>query len=110
MKNSYYELIDQTYHFPQNGFNMVDGTLSFNDVNLHKLIEKYGTPFKLLYLPKIREKIRQSRKYFNKAISENNYSGKYEFCYCTKCCHFNHVIRTALKENVSLETSSSFDI
>ncbi|MCP9292637.1 arginine decarboxylase [Gracilimonas sediminicola] len=110
MKNTYHELIDQTYHFPQNGFSLVDGTLNFNNVDLHYLIEKYGTPFKLAYLPKIREKIKQSREYFNKAIAENNYSGSYEFCYCTKCCHFNHVVRTALKENVSLETSSSFDI
>ncbi|MAO64914.1 MAG: arginine decarboxylase [Balneola sp.] len=110
MKNNYFDLIDQTYHFPQNGFELVDGTLHFNNVDLHGLIQKYGTPFKVSYLPKIREKIRLSRQYFNKAISENNYSGKYEFCYCTKCCHFNHVVRTALKENVSLETSSSFDI
>lgn len=110
MKNHYFDLIDQTYHFPQNGFELIDGTLHFNNVDLHELIQKYGTPFKVSYLPKIREKIRLARTYFNKAIKENNYSGKYEFCYCTKCCHFNHVVRTALKENVSLETSSSFDI
>jgi arginine decarboxylase len=110
MKNNYFDLIDQTYHFPQNGFELVDGTLHFNGVDLHELIQKYGTPFKVSYLPKIREKIAQARLWFNKAIDENNYSGKYEFCYCTKCCHFNHVVRTALKENVSLETSSSFDI
>ncbi|WP_020403067.1 hypothetical protein [Gracilimonas tropica] len=110
MKNNYFDLIDQTYHFPQNGFELVDGTLHFNGVDLQKLIEKYGTPFKVSYLPKIREKINNARQYFNKAIQENNYSGRYEFCYCTKCCHFNHVVRTALKENVSLETSSSFDI
>ena len=110
MKNNYFDLIDQTYHFPQNGFELVDGTLHFNNVDLHKLIKKYGTPFKVSYLPKIRERIGQARQWFNKAIEENNYSGKYEFCYCTKCCHFNHVVRTALKENVSLETSSSFDI
>ncbi|MFP8488374.1 arginine decarboxylase [Gracilimonas sp. Q87] len=110
MKNTYYELIDQTYDFPQNGFDLKNGTLHFNGVDLHRLIKKYDTPFKVSYLPRIREKIAQSRHWFNKAIEENNYSGKYEFCYCTKCCHFNHVIRTALKENVSLETSSSFDI
>ncbi|MDZ7806962.1 MAG: hypothetical protein U5K71_07590 [Gracilimonas sp.] len=110
MKNTYYELIDQTYDFPQNGFDLKNSTLHFNGVDLHRLIKKYGTPFKISYLPKIREKIAQSRQWFNSAIEENNYSGKYEFCYCTKCCHFNHVVRTALKENVSLETSSSFDI
>ncbi|MDD4142164.1 MAG: arginine decarboxylase [Bacteroidales bacterium] len=47
---------------------------------------------------------------FNRAINSNNYSGKYNFCYCTKCCHFYHVISEALKHDVNLETSSSFDI
>lgn len=110
MKNNYFELIDQTYDFPQNGFDLLNGNLSFNKVDLTNLIKKYGTPFRLTYLPDIREKIQTARKLFNNAISENNYSGRYEFCYCTKCCHFNHVVSKALKENVSLETSSSFDI
>lgn len=110
MKNTYFELIDQTYDFPQNGFNLINGNLSFNNVDLTKLIENYGTPFRLTYLPDITEKIQTARKLFNNAIAQNNYSGRYEFCYCTKCCHFNHVVSKALKENVSLETSSSFDI
>ena len=38
------------------------------------------------------------------------YNGKYYYCYCTKCCHFNHVITEALNHDVHLETSSSFDI
>jgi len=110
MKNNYFDLIDQTYHFPQNGFELINGSLHFNNVDLQRLIQKYDTPFKISYLPKIRERIVKAREWFNKAIDEHNYSGNYEFCYCTKCCHFNHVVRTALKENVSLETSSSFDI
>ncbi|MFV1885122.1 MAG: arginine decarboxylase [Balneola sp.] len=110
MRNTYKELIEQTYYFPQNGFELINGYLSFNGVDLKHLINKHGTPFRLTYLPKIREQIREARGYFDNAIKEFDYKGKYEFCYCTKCCHFSHVIRTALKENVSLETSSSFDI
>ena len=110
MKNTYFELVDQTYDFPQNGFALKNGTLSFHNVDLIQLIEKYGTPFRLTYLPSIEKKIKTARKLFNDAIKEHNYSGQYEFCYCTKCCHFNHVVSKALKENVSLETSSSFDI
>ncbi len=110
MKNTYRELIEQTYYFPQDGFDLKDGYLEFNNVDLAGLIKKYGTPFRLTYLPKIRSQIKKARTYFSKAIEEYNYKGKYEFCYCTKCCHFSHVVRTALKENVSLETSSSFDI
>ncbi|MEQ9308934.1 MAG: arginine decarboxylase [Balneolaceae bacterium] len=110
MKNTYKELIEQTYYFPQNGFELKNGYLEFNGVDLKKIIDKYGTPFRLTYLPKIRSQIKKSRAYFENAFKEFDYQGKYEFCYCTKCCHFSHVIRTAMKENVSLETSSSFDI
>ena len=110
MKNSYKELIDQTYYFPQEGFDLHDGTLHFNGIDLKKIIDTYGTPFRINYLPKIREQIQEARSLFNKAMVKHSYEGSYEFCYCTKCCHFSHVVKTALKENVSLETSSSFDI
>lgn len=110
MKNTYKELIEQTYYFPQNGFELDKDYLSFNKVDLKKLIDTYGTPFRLTYLPKIRQQVQKARQYFSNAIKEFDYKGNYEFCYCTKCCHFSHVVRTALKENVSLETSSSFDI
>lgn len=110
MKNTYKELIEQTYYFPQDGFELKEGYLNFNNVDLKGLIDKYGTPFRLTYLPKIRSQIQEARTYFANAMKEYDYKGKYEFCYCTKCCHFSHVIRTALKENVSIETSSSFDI
>ncbi|RNC85221.1 MAG: arginine decarboxylase [Balneola sp.] len=110
MKNTYRELIEQTYDFPQNGFDESNGYLTFNNVDLKHLIDKYGTPFRLTYLPKIKEQIREARTYFKNAFEKHNYSGNYEFCYCTKCCHFSHVIRTALTEDVSIETSSSFDI
>jgi len=110
MKNSYKELIEQTYYFPQEGFDLHDGTLHFNGIDLKKIIDTYGTPFRINYLPKIREQIQVARSLFNKAMVKHSYEGSYEFCYCTKCCHFSHVVKTALKENVSLETSSSFDI
>jgi arginine decarboxylase len=110
MKNTYFDLIEQTYYFPQDGFDLRDGYLAFHGVSLKYLIEKYGTPFRLMYLPRIGEQIKKARNLFNRAINEYNYQGKYYFCYCTKCCHFHHVITAALKHQVNLETSSSFDI
>lgn len=110
MKNTYRELIEQTYYFPQNGFDESKGYLTFNNIDLKQLIDKYGTPFRLTYLPKIKEQITKARTYFQHSFQEHDYQGSYEFCYCTKCCHFSHVIRTALTEGVSIETSSSFDI
>jgi arginine decarboxylase len=110
MKNTYFDLIDQSYYFPQDGFDLKDGYLSFHGISLKYLINKYGTPFKLLYLPRIGEQIKRARNLFNRSIKKHSYAGKYHYCYCTKCCHFAHVIKTALKEGVHLETSSSFDI
>ena len=110
MKNTYFDLIEQSYYFPQEGFDLKDGYLSFHGVSLKYLIEKHGTPFRFIYLPKIGDQIKKARNLFNRAIKNTGYNGKYHFCYCTKCNHFYHVIKEALNHNVDLETSSSFDI
>ena len=110
MKNTYFDLIEQSYYFPQEGFDLRDGYLTFHGVSIKYLIEKYGTPFRLMYLPRIGDQIKKARNLFNRAIKANNYEGEYNYCYCTKCCHFHHVIGAALKHKVHLETSSSFDI
>ena len=110
MKNTYFDLIEQTYYFPQEGFDLRDNNLTFHGISLKHLIKKYGTPFRFIYLPKIGDQIKKSRNLFNKAIKKNNYKGKYFYCYCTKCNHFSHVVNEALKHNVNLETSSAYDI
>jgi arginine decarboxylase len=110
MKNTYFDLIDQSYYFPQEGFDLRNNHLTFHGISLKYLIEKYGTPFRFIYLPKIGDQIKKARNLFNRAIKKNNYRGKYFYCYCTKCNHFHHVVSEALKHNVHLETSSSFDI
>ncbi len=110
MKNTYFDLVEQSYYFPQDGFDLHDGYLTFHGISLKYLIAKYGTPFKLYYLPRIGEQIKRSRNLFNRAIKANDYKGKYHYAYCTKCNHFQHVVSTALKHNVDLETSSAFDI
>ena len=110
MKITYNDLIEQTYYFPQDGFDLRDGNLTFHGVSLMHLIKKHGTPFRFMYLPKIGDQIKKSRNLFKRAIKKNAYKGTYHYCYCTKCNHFFHVIKEALKHQVDLETSSSFDI
>jgi len=110
MKNTYFDLIEQSYYFPQEGFDLRNNNLTFHGISLIHLIKKYGTPFRFIYLPKIGDQIKKSRNLFNKAIKKNNYKGRYFYCYCTKCNHFSHVINEALKHNVNLETSSAYDI
>jgi len=110
MKNTYFDLIEQSYYFPQEGFDLRDNGLTFHGISLKYLIKKYGTPFRFIYLPKIGDQIKKARNLFNKAIKKNSYKGNYYYCYCTKCNHFSHVINEALKQNVNLETSSAYDI
>lgn len=110
MKNTYSDLIDQSYDFPQEGFDLRDGYLMFHGLSLKYLIDKYKTPFRLIYLPRITDQINKAKNLFDRAIEKNQYKGKYYYCYCTKCCHFSHVIKKALKEDIHLETSSAFDI
>jgi len=110
MKNTYFDLIEQSFYFPQDGFDLRNGNLTFHGVSLKQLIEKHGTPFRFIYLPKIGDQIKKARNLFNRVIKNNAYKGKYNFCYCTKCNHFYHVINEAVKHKVDLETSSSYDI
>lgn len=110
MKNTYFNLIDQSFYFPQEGFDLRDDYLTFHGISLKYLIEKYGTPFRFIYLPKIGDQIKKARNLFNRAIKKNGYRGEYHYCYCTKCNHFSHVISEAVKHDVHLETSSAFDI
>ena len=63
MANRYFDLIDQTFYFPQDGFDIDErGSLIFNGVPIRYLIDKYGTPLRLFYLPKIGAQIKKARK------------------------------------------------
>ena len=110
MKNRYFDLIDQTFEFPQEGFEVENGILTFHNFSLMYLIEKYGTPLRITYLPRIGTQIKRARNTFNRAIKSLSYKGKYYYCYCTKSNHFSYVLDEVLDHDVHLETSSSFDI
>ena len=70
MNNSYKELVDQTFNFPQEGFDLKDGYLEYNDVDVKALIDKYGTPLKFTYLPKIGMQINKAKKMFANAFKK----------------------------------------
>jgi arginine decarboxylase len=110
MNNTYTDLVHQTFHFPQEDFDVDDNGLQFNGVDIKALIDKYGTPFKLTYLPKIGKQISKAKKMFNDAIKKHRYDGKYFYCYCTKSSHFSFIVEETLKHNVHLETSFAYDL
>ncbi|WP_298325929.1 arginine decarboxylase [uncultured Dokdonia sp.] len=110
MKTKYIDLIEQTYYFPQEEFNLNKNHLEFHGIDLMKLVEQYGAPLKFTYLPKISDNIQRAKKWFADAIETNGYEGSYNYCYCTKSSHFKHVLNEALSNNIHIETSSAFDI
>src|SRR5258706_15366796 len=110
MTNSYFDLVHQAFNFLQEDFDVKDGYLEFNDVDVKALIDKYGTPLKLSYLPKIGMQIKKSKQMFAAAFKKHKYEGKYFYCYCTKSSHFSFIVEEALKNDIHLETSYAYDI
>lgn len=106
----YIDLIEQTFDFPPKEFRVENHELLFHEVPLMEIIQQYGTPLKITYLPKISENIQYSKEIFRKAMQKFQYSGDYVYCYCTKSSHFSFVLEEALKNDIHIETSSAFDI
>jgi arginine decarboxylase len=110
LNTKYSDLIDQTYYFPQEEFKLDGAQLKFHDIDLMELVKQYGAPLKFTYLPKISDNINRAKGWFNSAIEKHDYKGNYNYCYCTKSSHFEHVLNEALKNDIHIETSSAFDI
>jgi len=110
MNTKYFDLIDQSFDFPQPEFKLEDKSLQFHDVDLMKLIAQYGAPLKFTYLPQISNNIQRAKTWFANAFKKYDYKGNYNYCYCTKSSHFKHVLDEALTNNIHIETSSAFDI
>ncbi len=110
MTNSYSALVQQTFNFPQEDYALKDEYLQYNGVDLKALIDKYGTPLKMTYLPKIGSQINKAKRMFANALKKHKYEGEYKYCYCTKSSHFSFIIEEALKHGIHLETSYAYDI
>ncbi len=110
MNNSYADLVNQTFNFPQEDFKVENSYLQYNGQDLKALIDKYGTPLKMTYLPKIGMQIAKAKQMFENAFKKHKYEGKYNYCYCTKSSHFSFIVEEALKSNIHLETSYAYDI
>lgn len=110
MNTKYVDLINQTFYFPQEEFKLNKDNLLFHNIDLLGLVEKYGSPLKFTYLPKISENIANVKTMFRKAMDKNKYKANYYYCYCTKSSHFSYVLNEAFKNDIHVETSSAFDV
>jgi arginine decarboxylase len=111
MNTKYFDLINQTFYFPQEEFTLdKDNNLHFHNIDLMKLVEQYGTPLKFTYLPAISNNINKAKNWFRKSMEKIGYDGEYYYCYCTKSSHFKFIMDEAFKNNIHIETSSAYDI
>ncbi len=110
MNNTYIDLVKQTFDFPQQGFEVKDGRLYYQGIDTQALAEKYGTPMKLTYLPKIGDQIAKAKQWFRKEMKKQRYTGDYYYCYCTKSSHFSFIMEEALKHDIHIETSYTYDL
>ncbi|MGB1112095.1 MAG: arginine decarboxylase [Schleiferiaceae bacterium] len=111
MKNKYSDLVEQTFDWPTEEFNLTaEKTLLWHGLDIKPLLDLYGTPTRLTYLPKIDENIQRARRMFHVAMAKVDYDAEYHYCYCTKSNHFRFVMERVLENEVHLETSSAFDI
>ncbi len=91
-------------------FDIKKSTLFYKDLDLLKLAKEYGTPLRYTYLPSISNKIEKMKKYFQRAIETTGYQGKYEYYYCTKSSHFQHIVKQAIQSDIGIEISSAYDV
>ncbi len=109
-KIKYSDLIEQTFDFPQEEFTYDENGLSFHGISQMELVERFGTPLKYTYLPKISQNISRAREWFASAMAKCDYKGSYHYCYVTKSSHYSHVLNEVLKSKADLETSSPIDL
>ena len=110
MKTRYIDLIEQTFDFPQEEFEVSGSQLSFHNIDLMNLVEAYGTPLKFTYLPQISNNITKVKLWFSDAMERHKYQGTYHYCYCTKSAHFKFILDEVLSNNIHIEISSAIDI
>ena len=110
MKVKYRDLVEQTFDWPQEEFYLEKGQLHFHDIPMMDLVEKYGSPLKFSFLPKIGQNIEKARGWFKSSMKKLKYKGNYHYCYVTKSSHFHFVMDEVLKTGAFLETSSAFDL
>ncbi len=75
MKNTYKDLIEQSFEFPNDEFNIIENELEWCGVPLMDIIKQYGTPLRVAYLPKISQNIHKARRMFNVAMAKVDYNG-----------------------------------
>ena len=83
MNTKYIDLINQTYEFPQEEFDLRGTQLEFHGIDLMQLVAQYGAPLKFTYLPRISENIQGSQQKGERIMAS------------THCCCYRQEVRNS---------------
>jgi len=114
---------EQTAPVPNHQFNDFlssrDGRLYYEDLDLTQLIigggldqglgEPVGSPLEIVYLPKIRQKVRDLNTIFENAARDTGYAGRFHYAYASKANTAEEVVHAALQAGAHYEMSSQVD-
>ncbi len=94
-----------------------NGHLYLDDFDLMQLFEgspvpnsPLASPAELVYLPLIRQRIQQMHGWFDDAIRQQKYDGRFLYTYASKANAAEEVIRTTLTSGAHHEMSSTIDV
>ena len=74
-----------------------DGELHFHDINMMDIINQYGTPLKITYLPKISSQIQRAKRMFNVAMAKVDYKGTYTIAIAPRVLTSSSFLRKPLR-------------
>lgn len=94
-------------HLHMNGLDLAQ---IFNDEAPQGFTEKLPSPLEIVYLPLIRQKIKQMNQVFREVIAETKYAGTFYYTYASKANAAEEVIRTTLSAGANHEMSSTVDV
>ena len=88
-----------------------DGRLLLADrIDLTAMIERYGAPLEIAYLPLISRQVEQMMEWAGAAREQSGYDGAFLYAYATKANFAEEVVRTALAAGANYETSATADV
>lgn len=79
-------------------------------VNLNELVQRYGAPLEVVYLPLITRRVQAMDGWAAFARRKSGYSGAFVYAYATKANFAADVVQTALAAGAHYETSATADI
>ena len=110
MAHTYLDHIHSKFGKLPEQFKVEDGRLFYNNLDLHELVLKHGSPLKVTLLPLIARQIRTARQHFSKISERINFNGAYHYAYCLKANPKSEIVHAVARENAHFEVSSENDL